>query len=260
MIDAVSFASLGAAFGAGLLSVLSPCVLPLMPAYLSLVSGLSLDEMREGGEGRAVVRRRVLSGCLGFCLGFSTVFVVLGASAAALGRVLRTWHVDVFGVEVGVAQLAGVLIVAMGLHLAGVLPIPALYRERRYQAAVQTRNWVGSFVVGAAFAFGWSPCVGPILGGILTLAGAKDTLGQGMFLLAVYSSGLAVPFLAAGWSVERFFEQFRRIRPHFRRIELAAGLLLVTIGVLVTTDQLVRLNGYFSFLNDVVARAEDVLL
>lgn len=260
MADALSIASLGAAFGAGLLSVLSPCVLPLLPAYLSLVSGLSLEEMREGGSERAVVRRRVLRGCLGFCLGFSTVFVLLGASATALGRVLRTWHLEVFGVEIGIAQLAGLLIIAMGLHLSGLLPIRALYRERRFQGAVETRNWIGTFLVGGAFAFGWSPCVGPILGGILTLAGAKDTLGQGMLLLAVYSSGLAVPFLAAGLSVERFFEQFQRIRPHFRRLELAAGLLLVAIGVLVTTDQLTRLNGYFSFLNEVVAAAEQALL
>jgi len=260
MADAFSIASLGAAFGAGILSVLSPCVLPLMPAYLSLVSGLSLEEMREGGAGQTIVRRRVLRGCLGFCLGFSTVFVVLGASATALGRVLRTWHLDVFGVELGVAQLAGVLIIVMGLHLAGLLPIRALYRERRFQGAVETRNLVGTFLVGAAFAFGWSPCIGPILGGILTLAGAKDTLGQGMFLLAVYSGGLAVPFMLAGLSVERFFEHFQRIRPYFRRIELASGLLLVTIGVLVTTDQLTRLNGYFYFLNDIVAAAEQALL
>jgi cytochrome c-type biogenesis protein len=259
MGDAVTLASFGAAFGAGLLSVLSPCVLPLMPAYLSLVSGLSLEELRRGsvdGERRA----RVLRGCLAFCAGFSSIFVVLGASATALGRLLRGWRIDLFGFEVGAAQAAGVVIIAMGLHLAGLLPIPALYRERRLAQSLEVRNVLGAYLVGAAFAFGWSPCVGPILGGILTLAGARETLGQGVWLLAVYSAGLAVPFLAAGWSVERFFEHFRRIRPHFRRIEVASGLLLVAIGTLVATDQLARLNGYFFFLERVVHAAEEALL
>jgi cytochrome c-type biogenesis protein len=259
MIDAVSIATLAAAFGAGVLSVLSPCVLPLLPAYLSLVSGLSLEELRAGSEG-GELRGRVLRGCLGFCAGFSTVFVVLGASATALGRFLRGFRVELLGVEIGAAQVAGVVIIAMGLHLAGLLPIPALYRERRLGGRIEVRNFVGTYLVGAAFAFGWSPCVGPILGGILTLAGARDTLAQGVLLLAVYSAGLALPFLAAGFSVERFFEHFRRIRPHFRRIEIASGWLLIALGVLVSTDQLARLNGYFLFLNDVVAAAEQALL
>ncbi len=259
MSDVVSFAAFGTAFGAGLLSVLSPCVLPLMPAYLSLVSGLSLEELRHGSADREV-RARVLRGCLAFCAGFSSIFVVLGASATALGRWLRAWRVEVLGLEIGAAQVAGVVIIAMGLHLAGLLPIPALHRERRFARRIEARNVLGAYLVGAAFAFGWSPCVGPILGGILTLAGARETLGQGVLLLAVYSAGLAVPFLAAGWSVERFLEHFRRIKPYFRRIEMASGLLLVVIGVLVTTDQLARLNGYFLFLDRVVHAAEQVLL
>jgi cytochrome c-type biogenesis protein len=258
MADALSLASLGAAFGAGVLSVLSPCVLPLLPAYLSLVSGLSLDELRRSGEA-ARMRRRVLEGCLAFCLGFSAVFVVLGASATLLGRWLRSWRLELLGLELGIAQLAGLVIVAMGLHLTGLLRIPALYRERRFRTAAPG-TWIGTFLVGAAFAFGWTPCVGPILGGILTLAGARDTLGEGMFLLAVYSSGLALPFLAAGFSVERFLEQFGRIRPQLRRIELASGLLLVAIGVLVTTDRLILLNGYFAFLNEWLFAAEQALL
>jgi cytochrome c-type biogenesis protein len=259
MSDAVSLATFGAAFAAGLLSVLSPCVLPLMPAYLSLVSGLSLDELRRGDDAHAL-RGRVLRGCLAFCAGFSTVFVVLGASATALGRVLRVWRFEVSGVEIGAGQVAGVVIVIMGLHLAGLLPIPALYRERRFAGRIEVRNVLGAWLVGAAFAFGWSPCVGPILGGILTLAGARETLSQGVVLLGVYSAGLAVPFLLAGWSVERFLEQFRRIRPHFRRIEVASGLLLVAIGLLVATDQLARLNGYFAFLEEVVYAVEQALL
>jgi cytochrome c-type biogenesis protein len=259
MSDAVTLASFGTAFGAGVLSVLSPCVLPLMPAYLSLVSGLSLEELRHGSADREL-RARVLRGCLAFCAGFSSVFVVLGASATVLGRLLRSWRLELLGFEIGAAQVAGAVIVAMGLHLAGLLPIPALYRERRYSGGIEVRNVLGAYLVGAAFAFGWSPCVGPILGGILTLAGARETLSQGVLLLTVYSGGLAVPFLAAGWSVERFLEHFRRIRPHLRRIEVAAGLLLVAIGLLVTTDQLARLNGYFLFLDRVVHAAEQLLL
>jgi cytochrome c-type biogenesis protein len=259
MSETVSIASLGAAFGAGLLSVLSPCVLPLMPAYLSLISGLSVEEMRHGARDEAL-RRRVRNGCLGFVAGFSTVFILLGASATAAGRLLRTWRVELLGLEIGIAQVAGVVIILMGLHLAGLLPIGALYRERRLGTKLQPESVLGTFLVGAAFAFGWTPCVGPILGGILTIAGARDTVGEGVLLLSVYSAGLAVPFLAAGWSVERFFEHFQRFKGQFRRVELVSGLLLVVLGVLVSTDQLTRLNGYFSFLNRVVSAAEQVLL
>jgi len=255
MADATSIASLGAAFAAGLLSVLSPCVMPLMPAYLSLVSGLSVEEMQEG-DAPAGIRRRVVSGCLGFVAGFSTVFVLLGASATMLGQVLRTWQVEVLGVELGVAQIAGVVIILMGLHIAGLLPIHWLYRERRVHVQLRRTSLLGTYLVGAAFAFGWSPCVGPILGGILTIAGSRDTVGQGVALLAVYSAGLGVPFLIAGWSIDSFFRAFRRVKQHFRKLELASGALLVGVGLLVLTDQLARLNSYFTFMGRFVTEAE----
>jgi cytochrome c-type biogenesis protein len=251
--------SLVTAFAAGLLSVLSPCVLPLLPAYLSLVSGLSVEELRtQGAEG--AVRRRVMTASFAFVLGFSAVFVVLGASATLLGRVLRTFRVEVLGTEIGVAQIAGLLIIAMGLHLTGVIRIPFLYRESRFEGPQRPVGAIGAALVGAAFAFGWTPCVGPILGGILTLAAGHDTVLQGMGMLMVYSAGLAVPFLLAAWSVERFLGALRRVRDHFRTIELVSGGLLVIVGLLVLTDQLSRFNAYFGFLEEVVVRLEEALL
>jgi cytochrome c-type biogenesis protein len=268
MSDPLSLASLATAFLAGLLSVLSPCVMPLMPAYLSLISGISVDELRgedgaagpEAGGRAPGLRRRVLLGCSGFVAGFSSIFVLLGATATVVGRVLQTWQVEILGVPITAVQLAGVVIVAMGLHLMGVLPIPWLYRDTRLGASFRPRSFLGTYLVGAAFAFGWSPCVGPILGGILTLAGGRETVYEGMLLLAVYSAGLGLPFLLAGWSIEFFFTAFQRVRRHFRRVEIASGTLLVAVGVLVATNRLAVLNDYFLFLSDVVERAEQALL
>jgi len=259
MSDGLTLASFGAAFGAGLLSVLSPCVMPLMPAYLSLISGVSVEELRQG-QGRAGLRRKVLIGCTGFVAGFSTVFVLLGASATAVGRWLHGWHLDLFGWTVTPVQLAGFVIVVMGLHLVGWLPIGFLYRDARFQTRTAPRSFLGTWLVGAAFAFGWSPCVGPILGGILTIAGSQETAGQGMALLAVYSLGLAVPFFLAGWSIEFFFRGLERMKGHFRLVEVASGGLLVGLGLLVMTNHLTVLNRYFGFLNRVVEAAEQWLL
>jgi cytochrome c-type biogenesis protein len=206
------------------------------------------------------LRRRVLIGCAGFIAGFSTVFVVLGASATVIGRVLQTWQVDVFGVPITAVQIAGVVIVAMGLHLMGVLPIPWLYRDARFGGSLRPKSFLGTYLVGAAFAFGWSPCVGPILGGILTLAGGRETVYEGMLLLAVYSAGLGIPFLLEGWSIEFFFGLFQRMRHHFRTVEIVSGTLLVAVGVLVASNRLAVLNEYFLFLSDAIERAEQALL
>jgi cytochrome c-type biogenesis protein len=268
MTDGITFASYAAAFGAGLVSVLSPCVMPLMPAYLSLISGLSVEEMRAAGaEGtpdaaaeRAALRRRVLIGCAGFVAGFSMVFVLLGASATAVGRVLQAWRLEVLGVTVSLVQVAGLVIIAMGLHLIGWLRIPFLYREARFHTRGAPRSFLGTLLVGAAFAFGWSPCVGPILGGILTVAGSRETVGQGMALLAVYSAGLGVPFFLAGWSIEFFFRSLDRMKRHFRRVEVVSGALLVAVGLLVLTNRLTMLNAWFGFLNRVVETAEGWML
>ncbi|MAE94163.1 MAG: cytochrome C biogenesis protein [Deltaproteobacteria bacterium] len=255
MTDGLSLASFGAAFGAGLISVLSPCVMPLMPAYLSLISGVSVEELGDDAA-QDGLRGRVLRGCTAFVAGFSTVFVLLGASATAVGRALNTWSFEVGGLEISAVQIAGVVIIAMGLHLMGWLPIQALYRDTRFHSRIEPKGAIGVYLVGAAFAFGWSPCVGPILGGILTIAAAHDTVGQGMALLAVYSLGLGVPFFLAGWSIEFFFRALQRMKRHFRAVEVVSGLLLVGLGLLVVTRRLTVLNEYFGFLNRIVEAAE----
>jgi cytochrome c-type biogenesis protein len=246
------------AFASGLISVLSPCVLPLMPAYLSLISGVSVAELGEGRTNREQ-RARVMEACLGFVTGFSTVFIVLGASAFALGRVLRVWRLDLFGYEIGIAQLAGVVIIVFGLHMMGILRIGWLLRDTRFQLDMGAPGFIGSFTIGAGFGFGWSPCIGPILGAVLTLAGSRETVFEGITLLAVYSAGLAVPFLIAGWSIDHFFTAFSRIKKHFRALEIGSGVMLVGVGILLTANQLGWFNAHFTFLTDIVVAAEEML-
>ncbi len=259
MTEFTSIASIGAAFAAGVLSFLSPCVMPLMPAYLSLISGISVEEMREGARDRTL-RRRVLIACFGFCAGFTTVFVALGASAFALGMVARTWRAQIFGIEFGMAQIAGLVVVILGLHMAGVLRIRSLYRDRRVHLPMRRISWLRTFAVGAAFAFAWSPCVGPILGGIYTIAASRDSVYQGMGLLAVYSAGLALPFMLTGFSIEWFFHWFHRVKHHFRKLELASGSMLVAIGLLLMFNRFTIFNSYFAFLERFIAAAEEALL
>jgi cytochrome c-type biogenesis protein len=246
------------AFVAGLLSVLSPCVLPLMPAYLSLISGITVEELREGSE-RGPVRRRVMGACLGFVCGFSLVFVVMGLSAVGLGHLLRTARWSILGLEFGVAQIAGLLVIGLGLHMTGLVPVRLLYRDTRPHLRVSEHSFASSLLVGAGFALGWSPCIGPILATILTLAGARESALEGAWLLAVYSAGLAVPFLLAGWSVEHFFAAFQRIKRHFRALEIASGAILVGVGVLLLTDSLSMLNSRMRFLTDWLSAAEKAL-
>ena len=258
-MDGASVSAFATAWIAGLLSVLSPCVLPLMPAYLSLVSGISVEELRARAD-EAAVRQRVMTAAAAFVAGFSLVFVVLGASATVLGRWLRAFEIELFGLEIGIHQIAGLVIVVMGLHMIGLLRISWLYGERRFSGPDKPTGPLGAAAVGAAFAFGWTPCVGPILGGILTLAGARETVGQGIGLLAVYSFGLGVPFLLAAWSLERFLAALGGVRRHLQKLEVAAGLLLVAVGLLVVTNQLSRLTGYFRFLEELVVHLEELLL
>ncbi|MCS5636735.1 MAG: cytochrome c biogenesis CcdA family protein [Myxococcota bacterium] len=243
------------AFGAGLISVFSPCVMPLMPAYLSLISGVSVEEM-EKGVGDSALRRRVIRACLGFIAGFSTVFILMGIGAVTIGHTVRTWHMDVMGLEIGAIQVVGVLIVLFGLHMTGLVPISFLYRDTRVQVEVKERSLLATYLVGGGFALGWSPCIGPILSSVLALAGSRETVIEGTALLAIYSAGLAVPFLAAGWSIEFFFRAFARMKHHFRRLEVASGVILMAVGGLMATNQFSRLNSQFSFMADFVARAE----
>jgi cytochrome c-type biogenesis protein len=269
------------AFASGLISVLSPCVMPLMPAYLSLISGISVHDLaqastaRDGdGDGaeslaeparsaarvkaRRAQRARIMEACLGFVCGFSIVFIVLGASAFALGRVLRTWHLVLFGHEFGIAQLAGIVIIVFGLHMAGFLRLSWLLRDSRFELK-GAPGFAGAFVVGAGFGFGWSPCIGPILGAVLTLAGSRETVFEGITLLAVYSAGLAVPFLVAGYSLDAFFSAFRRIKRHFRTLEIVSGCLLMGVGFLLVTNQMTWFNSQFAFLAHLVVHFEDML-
>jgi cytochrome c-type biogenesis protein len=246
------------AFAAGLLSVLSPCVLPLLPAYLSLISGITVEELRETPE-RGVVRRRVMAACLGFVSGFSLVFVVMGLGAVGLGHLLRTARWQVLGVEFGVAQIAGLAVILLGLHMTGLVPLRLLYRDTRVQLRVSQHSFASALLVGVGFALGWSPCIGPILATILTIAGTRESVFEGAWLLAVYSAGLAVPFLVAGWSVEHFFAAFQRIKRHFRALEVASGVVLMSVGFLLVTDRLSSLNSRFRFMTEWLSAAERAL-
>ena len=221
-----------AAFGAGLLSFISPCVLPLIPGYLSYISGLSLDEMRGTGaiEVPASVRTRVIWSSVAFIIGFSLVFVALGASASVIGQFLMS-RLTIMG------RIAGVIIVLFGLHTMGLLRIDWLYQEKRVQTNRRPAGFVGALLVGVAFAFGWTPCIGPILAGILAIAAAQDTVGQGVRLLLAYSLGLAVPFFATALAINRFFAAFARIRKYYHAVELTSGALLVIIGILIATNR-----------------------
>jgi len=219
-----------AAFAAGLLSFISPCVLPLIPGYLSYISGISMDEMQGSSTTSPTARRQVLLATIAFVIGFSLVFVALGASASVLGQFLM----DRLTI---LSQVAGVIIVIFGLHTMGVFRIGWLYSEKRIQTKGKPVGLLGAVLVGIAFAFGWTPCIGPILSGILAVAGAQDTVGEGVQLLAVYSAGLAVPFIATSLAVDRFFAAFERIRKHYHKIEIVSGLLLIVIGVLIFTGQ-----------------------
>jgi len=212
------------AFIAGLLSFLSPCVLPLVPAYLSYISGVSVDALR--GHDRSV-RFRAIGQSLWFVLGFSLVFVLLGASATLLGQWLLT-HLDLLG------KAAGLIIFVFGLHYAGLIRIPFLMMEAHVDTGkVKAVHGFGALILGAAFAFGWTPCVGPILGAILAVAGAQEQLGQGIMLLIAYSAGLAIPFLLAAAATDRFLRFSQKFKRHLHAVEVLSGVLLMIVGALI---------------------------
>ncbi len=213
----------GAAFFAGVVSFLSPCVLPLVPGYISFMSGLTLDELDKGDK-HALKHAGWESVC--FVAGFALVFTALGASATAAGQFLSA-HLH------WISKVAGAVIVAFGLHLMGVMPIKWLYYQKRADLASFKPGYAGSFLMGLAFAFGWTPCIGPILGAILAVAAAQETVGHGMTLLLTYSLGLGLPFIATGFAVGGFMKFFGRYKRHIRTGEIVAGALLVAIGALI---------------------------
>ena len=226
-----------AAFGAGFLSFVSPCVLPLIPGYISFVSGVSLEEMRAGGGTRTTTRGQVFLTSLAFVIGFSLVFVALGASATAIGKFLFA-RLPLF------SKIAGVLLIVVGLHTMGAFRLAFLETEKRVQAQRKPAGPFGAMLIGIAFAFGWTPCIGPILTGILTIAGSKNSVGEGVTLLAVYSLGLGIPFLITSLAINQFFSFSQRIRRYYHAIELTSGAMLVAIGVLILTGQLTIIVRY----------------
>jgi cytochrome c-type biogenesis protein len=225
--------TLPATFAAGLLSFLSPCVLPLAPPYLTYLAGATLDELA-GEDVDARLRRRAILFALLFVLGFSTVFVLLGATASVLGQVVRE-HLDILGI------LAGVIIIAMGLHFLGVFRIGLLFREARLQGP-RSVGPLSAYVMGLAFAFGWTPCIGPVLATVLAVAGRENSVGEGAFLLFVYSAGLGVPFVIAAFAMRPFIAFLRRFRAHIGRVEKVMGGLLVITGVAFLTGTMSSLS------------------
>lgn len=225
------------ALGGGAISFLTPCVLPLVPAYLCFITGQSLDELTGRAPADALQRSRILLSAVAFVLGFSVVFISLGASASAISGLLLN-HMS------WLSKVAGVVIVIFGLHYLGLFRIPILDREARFYLRVKPPGWLGAFAIGLAFAFGWTPCIGPILGTILTIAASRDDLGYGVGLLAVYSLGLGVPFIAAALGMNRFMNFLKRFRRHVRKVEITAGVLLAGTGVLIFTGSLQSLSYY----------------
>ena len=233
--------TLVAAFFAGIFSFISPCVLPLVPGYISFISGVSFEDMQRPGAAASRTRRQMLITSLAFVVGFSLVFIAFGASATVLGKTLMKQR---FWLE----KVAGLLVILFGLHLSGIFRIKWLDRDTRMQTNRRPTGPLGALVVGVAFAFGWTPCIGPILGGILTIAGSRGTVGEGIMLLAVYSAGLGVPFLLTSLAVDKFFITSARIRRHYRTIELVSGGLLIVLGVLIFTDRFTILAKYLDRL------------
>lgn len=223
------------AFTAGLFSFLSPCVLPLVPSYLSFIAGMSLQELKTGRT--AQMRRAIVLNAVLFILGFSAVFITLGASFSLLGQLLLG------SIEL-LRKAGGVLIILFGLYIAGILRLPFLMREHRLQLEKRPAGYLGSILVGVAFGAGWTPCVGPILGSILTLAGTSATAGRGVTLLSAYSLGLGVPFILSALAFNGFSQFLQRFRPYIRLVEVGSGVFLVLIGVLLFTGYLTLLNSY----------------
>ena len=215
----------------GVVSFLSPCVLPLVPSYLSFVTGMSLEDLQGGVDRRATFMHSLL-----FVLGFSIIFIALGASASFLGSFLYNY-------KVWIARVGGAVIIVLGLHLTGVFKIAPLLRERRVHVNDKPAGYLGTIGVGAAFGAGWTPCIGPVLGAILPLASTQDTVWAGVRLLSVYSLGLAIPFLISALALDLFLSAFSRFRRFLPAVEKGAGVMLIILGLLLVTGRWTWLNG-----------------
>lgn len=222
------------AFAGGLLSFLSPCILPIAPGFLGIISGTSLTNLKSG----SVSKRRILLTTIAFILGFSMVFIMLGLASSYLGQFLIKYRKLI-------AQIAGFIVIIMGLHQAGWLPISWLYHEKKVQIKPKI-GIIGAFLTGLAFSLGWTPCIGPILGSILTLSGSQGQIGKGMLLLSTYSFGLAIPFLLLAIGFERVSRGMARLKPYIKYFEWTSGILLILMGLLLITGSISALSSWFS--------------
>jgi cytochrome c-type biogenesis protein len=227
---------------AGLISFLSPCVLPLVPPYLAYLGGTTIERMSDDGGLDDDAWRRIVLAALCFVFGFSTVFIALGAGASVLGQVVQTYKAEL-------SMVAGLVIIVFGLHFLGLLRINALYSEKRYHADMSGASYAGAYLIGLAFAFGWTPCVGPILAAVLTLAANENSLGAGVGLLTLYSIGLGVPFMMAAIAIRPFLGFMQKFRPYMGRIEKVMGVFLIITGVMFLTGSINWFGGWL--LNNV---------
>ncbi len=222
---------------AGLLSFLSPCVLPLVPPYLCFLGGTTFDQLAGEDETPSHVYTTVVMSSVAFVLGFTTVFVTLGATATFAGQLIAE-NLPLL------SKIAGVVIIIAGLHFLGVIHIPILHREARYHADARPAGLVGAYVIGLAFAFGWTPCIGPVLAAILAMAAGQDSVSQGVSLLLVYSLGLGIPFIAAAVAIRPFLKLLQRYRKHLATMEKVLGAFLVLTGILFLTDSMTLIAGW----------------
>lgn len=229
------------AFLGGIISFVSPCVLPLIPGYLSFISGVSIEEMKDKTE-KAKVTKKVAMNSLFFIFGFSVVFILLGASSTFLGNFILAHKFTLFN------KIAGGIVILFGLHLLGVFKISFLNYEKRFHVRRKSFGILGSFLIGFAFAFGWTPCVGPILAPILGMAALKESVTQGILLLAFYSLGLGIPFFIAGIGFNTFLRVFQKVKRYFNVIEIISGLFLIGVGLLIFTNSFSYLAGLLTRL------------
>lgn len=222
--------SLGGALLAGILSFISPCILPIVPPYLAWLAGISFDQLSDEKPSSGQ-KWRIIRSAIFFVLGFSTVFVALGATSSAIGGAITQYY-DIISI------VAGIIIMIMGLHFIGVFKIGLLYREARVNVQKKPAGLVGAYVVGLAFAFGWTPCVGPVLAAILFVASSQDTAARGALLLASYSVGIGVPFILAAAFASQFLGWASKFRKHMRTVEIVLGVLLIITGILFATRQM----------------------
>ena len=221
---------------AGLLSFLSPCVLPIVPGYLCFLAGTSLDKIASGED--ASKERNVFYFALSFVFGFSTVFILLGASATLLSGLIYE-YLDILRI------FGGIIIIIFGIHFMQIIQLPFLNRDTRYQIESYRPGIVGSYVIGLSFAFGWTPCIGPILGSVLSIAASSETVTYGIVLLMLYSAGLGIPFLLAAYAINGFMRFLSKIRNYIRAIEIFTGVLLVIFGILILTNRIQELAFFF---------------